>query len=254
MPRGIATWKKRRRYTRGIPVVSGSIPWPCRGRFCSGDAPYAHGADTASNRERQKIYQAFNESAGYTAAGISNAKARASYVGHDDWREIVSPLCYVVFVANTNIYPIMSYRRLFILFPFFLYFLRGIIRGKIDLALKKKKKKIKRKTYPCWIFLKYRVLYFLARIASYVSWNYVSWSSTDSTDDRYSVLILPMIGTVYWFYRLVGSFHFFPLSSVFDRSPGTVETGGSHDSRTGRYKKQNEEIRVKSIIWIDINA
>lgn len=145
MPRGIATWKKRRRYTRGIPVVSGSIPWPCRGRFCSGDAPYAHGADTASNRERQKIYQAFNESAGYTAAGISNAKARASYVGHDDWREIVSPLCYVVFVVNTNIYPIMSYRRLFILFPFFLYFLRGIIPGKIDLAFKKKKEEKKEK-------------------------------------------------------------------------------------------------------------
>ena len=183
MPRGIATWKKRRRYTRGIPVVSGSIPRPCRGRFCSGDAPYAHGADTASNRQRQKIYQAFNESAGYTAAGISNAKARASYVGHDDWREIVSPLCYVVFVANTNIYPIMSYRRLFILFPFFLYFLRGIIPRNIDLAFKKKK------TYPCWISLKYRLLYLLARIANYVSWN------------ARVPPILPMIGTVYWFYR-----------------------------------------------------
>lgn len=191
MPRGIATWKKRRRYTRGIPVVSGSIPRPCRGRFCSGDAPYAHCADTASNRQRQKIYQAFNESAGYTAAGISNAKARASYVGHDDWREIVSPLCYVVFVANTNIYPIMSYRRLFILFPFFLYFLRGIIPGKIDLAIKKKKKKNVSMLNIFEIsiiipFGSHSELCFLERT-----------SSTDSTDDRYSVLILPMIGTVY---------------------------------------------------------
>lgn len=63
----------------------------------------------------------------FTAAGISNGKAHASYVWHDDWREIVSLLCYSVFATagqTTN----LSYRCRCLFIALSLFFLIDILQ------------------------------------------------------------------------------------------------------------------------------